>query len=175
MEPEVLESISVTPPAKTDYTVGEELELTGMEVTAGYTDGSTKVITEGYTVTGYDKDVPGEQTITISYTEKGVEKTATFEVTVSSAVEPEVLESISVTPPAKTDYTVGEELELTGMEVTARYTDGSTKAVTEGFKVTGYDKDRPGEQTITISYTEQGLEKPQHLRLPYAVPWSRKF
>ncbi len=155
----VLESITVTPPANTVYTVGEELDLTGMEVTARYTDGSIKAITEGFKVTGYDKDRPGEQTITISYTEQGLEKTATFTVTVRSAVEPEVLESITVTPPAKTAYIVGEELELTGMEVTARYTDGSTKVITKGYTVTGYDKDVPGEQTITISYTEQGVEK----------------
>ena len=91
----VLESITVTPPANTVYTVGEELDLTGMEVTARYTDGSIKAITEGFKVTGYDKDRPGEQTITISYTEQGLEKTATFTVTVRSAVEPEVLESIT--------------------------------------------------------------------------------
>ncbi len=74
------------------------------------------------------------------------------------------LETLSVTPPTKTDYTVGEELDLTGMEVTARYTDGSTKEITEGYMVTGYDKDVPGEQTITISYTEKEWRKPQHLR-----------
>ncbi len=82
-----LESISVKLPAKTVYTVGEELELTEMKVTARYKNGRTKVIAEGYTVTGYDKDRLGEQTITISYTEKGVVKTAAFTVTVRSAVD----------------------------------------------------------------------------------------
>ncbi len=86
--PEVLETLSVTPPTKTSYTVGEELDLTGMEVTAGYADGSTKEITEGYTVTGYDKAVQGEQTVTISYTENGVEKIATFKVNVNALIPP---------------------------------------------------------------------------------------
>ena len=39
-----LESISVTAPAKTEYTAGEELDLAGMKVTANYSDGTTKDI-----------------------------------------------------------------------------------------------------------------------------------
>ena len=41
------------------------------------------------------------------------------------------------------------------MKVTARYKNGRTKVIAEGYTVTGYDKDRLGEQTITISYTEK--------------------
>jgi len=78
-EPEgpALDSITVTPPTKTDYTVGDELDTTGMVVTAKYNDDTTKTVTG--TLSGYDKTKAGTQTITVTF--EG--KTATFTVTVS--------------------------------------------------------------------------------------------
>ena len=86
-EPVVLESITVTAPTKTEYTVGEELNLAGMKVVAKYSDDTEKEITEGYEVSGYDKAKTGEQTVTVTY--EG--KTATFKVTVKEeAVAPKL-------------------------------------------------------------------------------------
>ena len=81
-----LESISVTAPAKIEYTVGEELDLAGMKVTANYSDGTTKDIAAAdCEVSGYDKTKTGEQTVTVTYEEK----TATFKVTVKEAAKPD--------------------------------------------------------------------------------------
>jgi hypothetical protein len=126
----VLESIAVTTqPTKATYFVGEALSLTGMVVTAYYSDGSSRAVT-GYTTVpanGATLNTAGLQTITVSYTEGGVTKTASTNVTVNAAV----LESIAVTtPPTKATYFVGETLSLTGMVVTAYYSDGSSRAVT---------------------------------------------
>ncbi|MCU6687080.1 family 78 glycoside hydrolase catalytic domain [Dorea acetigenes] len=67
--------------------------------------------------------------------------------------DPVVVESITVTAPTKTEYTAGEELNLDGMKVTAKYSDDTTKdiAVTD-CKVSGYDKNKTGEQTVTVTY-----------------------
>ena len=82
----VLESIAVTaPPDKLVYTVGENLDVTGLQVTAYYSDGSSKA------VTGYNTDPAsgaplyksGPQTVTVSYTEDGAAKTASFDATVN--------------------------------------------------------------------------------------------
>ncbi len=55
----------------------------------------------------------------------------------------------------KTEYTVGEELDLSGIKITAYWTDKTTtELTTNDVKVTGYDKDKTGNQTITISYGE---------------------
>ena len=144
-----LTEIKVTVPEKTEYIQGEELDLTGLTVTAVYSDGTEKEITEGYTVTGYDANAAGEQTITVTY--EG--KTADFKVTVKKAEVPApILTEIKVTAPEKTEYTQGEELDLTGLTVTAVYSDGTEKEITEGYTVTGYDADATGEQTITITY-----------------------
>ena len=71
-------------------------------------------------------------------------------------LEPKVevtLDSIKVTEPTKTEYVEGEELDLTGMVVTAVYSDGREVPVElQDVKVDGYDKDQVGTQTITVTY-----------------------
>lgn len=62
----VLQSITITKaPNKTEYIKGEQLDLTGMTVTANYTDKTTKNVTD-YTVKGFENG--NERTaLTISY------------------------------------------------------------------------------------------------------------
>lgn len=63
-------AIEVTSPDKLTYIVGEELDLSGMIVTAVYNNKTTKVLTEGYTVdtSAFDSGRAGEsQTITVNY------------------------------------------------------------------------------------------------------------
>jgi hypothetical protein len=77
-----------SPPTKTDYAVGEELDLTGLVVSASYTDGiKGEIISEGhggYLVSGFDTQKPGKQVVTVSYMVVNVIKTATFQVKVTS-------------------------------------------------------------------------------------------
>jgi len=85
----VLDHIEVTtPPIKTAYFVGESLNLTGMVVTAYYNDGSSKVVT-GYTtnpIGGTALNTAGQQTVTVSYIEGGVAKTANFVVSLNKPI-----------------------------------------------------------------------------------------
>ena len=157
-EPEViLNEITVKAPDKIEYKQGEDLDLTGMEVTAHYSDGKEEVLPEGsYTVSGYDAQQVGEQTITVTYGDQ----TATFVVTVtekSDPVDPEVtLDKITVKAPDKIEYKQGEDLDLTGMEVTAHYSDGKEEVLPEGsYTVAGYDANKVGKQTITVIYKDQ--------------------
>jgi len=84
--PIVLSSIAVTtPPTKTVYTVGDNLNLAGLIITATYSDDNTDAVTT-YTTTpanGAALNTVGTKTVSISYTEGGVTKTATFNVTVN--------------------------------------------------------------------------------------------
>ena len=61
------------------------------------------------------------------------------------------LDSITVSGPTKTEYKIGEELDLAGLEVTAHYSDGSEVAV-EGYEVSGFDSSTAGEKTVTVTY-----------------------
>lgn len=62
-----LTSIAVTTqPTKTSYVPGESFARTGMVVKANYSDGTSEEINT-YTVSEIDKDIIGEQTLTVSY------------------------------------------------------------------------------------------------------------
>ena len=53
---------------KKDYILGEELDLTGMILTAVYNNGDEKTVDlSEVTVSGYDKNVKGTQTVELSY------------------------------------------------------------------------------------------------------------
>lgn len=146
------DSIKVTAPSQTEYKTGEELNTEGMAVTAVYSDGSSREIDkEAYSVSGYDKNTAGEQTITVTY----AGKTDTFTVTVKEdGQEPEepVLTCIRITEPVKTEYKIGEELDLTGMTVKAVYSDGKEAEIAEGYTVEGFDSKTAGEKEITVTF-----------------------
>lgn len=77
-----LESIAVTTqPSKTVYEYGDSFASAGMVVRATYSDGATANVT-GYTTSPSTLSKVGEQTVTVSYTERGVTKTTTLTVTV---------------------------------------------------------------------------------------------
>ena len=62
---------------------------------------------------------------------------------------------IEVTAPTKITYIEGEELELTGGKIKVTYNNNKTENVeltNSGVKITGYDKTKTGQRTITVSY-----------------------
>ena len=143
-----------TAPNKVNYNEGENFDKTGMVVTATYSDGSTAAVT-GYTVTDGENLTAGKTSVTISYTENGVTKTATQTITVKA----KELTGIAITTaPNKVNYNEGENFDKTGMVVTATYSDGSTAAVT-GYTVTDGENLTAGKTSVTISYVEGGVTK----------------
>lgn len=143
----VVEKIEITtPPLRKNYLSGDELDLTGLVVTATYTDGSTRVLLPSeYTVTGFDS-IKGKEIQTVIVTNNG--KTATFEVNVKIVGNLYVQEE-----PTKREYFTGNNLELNGLRIIAIYTDCSFEEITPELKVSGFDSRIPvEEQTITLSY-----------------------
>ena len=69
-------------PTKTTYEYGDSFQSSGMTVQATYSDGATATVT-GYTCSPSTLSTVGTQTITVSYTERSVTKTATTSVTVN--------------------------------------------------------------------------------------------
>lgn len=57
---------------------------------------------------------------------------------------------IEIAPPEKIDYIIGEELDLTGMELCFCYSDGTNEAIQE-YTVSGYDSTKLGTQDVQIS------------------------
>lgn len=82
----VLSSISVSAPTKTTYYKGDTLNISGAVVTATFNSGRTAVVTSSATFSpanGSTLSSVGTQTVTASYTENDVTKTATTSVTVT--------------------------------------------------------------------------------------------
>ena len=137
-------------PDITRFTLGEEIDTMGLSVKAYYADDTEKIIpAAACTISGYDKNVIGEQTVTVTYREM----TDTFAVTVSPI---ETLTLISL--PLKTTYTQGQQLYLTGLELSVSYSDGFSKAVNiNNCEVTGFDSSVVGTCTVTITYFGQSV------------------
>ena len=76
---------------KTEYMINDTLNVDDVIVTANYSDGSSSVVS-GWTSNIDDVDMASEGTksLTISYTESGVTKTTSVDITVNAATpEPE--------------------------------------------------------------------------------------
>ena len=69
-------------PTKTTYEYGDSFQSAGMTVKATYSDGATANVT-GYSCSPTTLNTVGTQTITVSYAERSVTKTATTSVTVN--------------------------------------------------------------------------------------------
>ena len=136
-EPEpvvTLESISVTN-NKDSYEWGEDLDI---DVFAHYSDESSSEVND-YTVSGFNKEQSGEQTVTVTY--QG--ETFTFTVTVN---DPTLL-NITVSG-NKDTYNWGEDLDI---NVIAHYSNNTTENV-DDYKVEGYNPKTPGQQTVIVTY-----------------------
>ena len=120
-------------------------QLTGITVTATYSDGSTATVT-GYTLSG---NLTAGQTNTITVTYQG--KTATFEVTVEASEVTLTSISASYTGGTVPAGTTLDQLK-NHIAVTAHYSDGSTGTVT-GYSLSGT---LTAGQTNTITVTYQG-------------------
>lgn len=94
-----LDSITVTPPTKTQYNVGDELDTTGMVVLAYYDNGGQgEDVTGAAKISNFDSSVPGTVIVTVSYTERETTRTDTFSVTIVEPVSVSYNISVSASP-----------------------------------------------------------------------------
>ncbi len=150
-EAKTLDHINVTG-AKTLYKVGETFSTDGMTVTAYYDaeENDSKTISTGYTVSKTEALTAEDNTITISYTEGEVTKTADVAINVVA------LENIAITTaPTNTSYTEGQDFDKTDMVVTATWGTTAPNIIEEPIEDynvidgTGLAAD---QTSVTISY-----------------------
>lgn len=151
----------VTPPAKTVYNIGEDLDLSGLEVKAVYNNGEEKELSDQeYTVRdSFEPNVAGAQTIAVSYTQRGTTVAAGFVANVRAARLKEIK---IVSKPGKASYRVNEaqSLNTEGLEVKAVYSDGSEETLLAAdCEITGFSGSREGMQTITVTYAEGSIAR----------------
>ena len=143
-ETRTLTGIAVTiQPTKTSYVPGESFDRTGMVVKANYSDGTSDEINT-YIVSEIDKDIIGEQTLTVSY----LGKTTDLKITVKSV-------SRITAQTSKSTYYLGENIDKNTITVTAYYSDGTSSVLNSNeFEVTGFENTL-GKQTLTVTYLDK--------------------
>jgi len=146
LAPKALTGISVTPPEKKEYMIGQNLDLTGLVATGTYSDGTTAPLPVTIAdISGFNSLNAGSQTITVTVDGK----TATFDVNVIA----KTLTEITIAKqPAKTEYAQGLSIDLSGMEVVGTYSDGTASAVAvTKDSISGFDSNKIGSQTVTVT------------------------
>ena len=146
-------------PSKTEYLLGQELELEGLEVEASFDGGeATGLKRDDYAVSGYNKDQAGTQIIYVNYGGQ----VDSFTVTVKPLACTDIFVEYF---PAKTKYYLGDELDLAGLVVRGVFNNGFLeRELSPGnpenpgdlpeYIVTGFDKNKVGKQKITVISTE---------------------
>lgn len=128
---------------------GEKIDSNQLVVTAYYSDDTSKTLSVYSLI--LDNNTAGKQTATVTYTEGGITKIATFQVFV---VERKL---VSITANYTSDIVAGTHLDLSKLIVTAHYEVGSEPVDASKCVLSEIDLLSTGEQTLTVSYTENGI------------------
>ncbi len=158
-------SLSVKPPVKDIYYLGDELDTTGMVVSSVYKNSANKDVTEvmkadEYKLSGFDSSSVGTKTVNI-VSVANPEASTEFKVNVFER-QPE---KIVVTKYPRTTYAVGQDFDATDMVVAISYDNGDLEPV-ESYSVdkSEFDTSVPGETSVSINV--EGFES---VELPVTV------
>lgn len=158
-------SVSVTLAEDAAQWVTVTFSVTPENATLTLKDGETQVApTEGTT---YQLLKGHAYTYTAETTEEGYEPasgTVTPNENSTQTVALKKVQSITLKGSYKTEYEQRDELDTSGLTVTVTYTDGTTRDITEGFTVTGFDSTNAMEsQTLTVTY--RGATAPYTIKI----------
>ncbi|KXT77893.1 endo-beta-N-acetylglucosaminidase [Streptococcus sp. DD13] len=149
-------------PTKTSYTQGEDLQLEGGLLRVRYQNGLPDELIQltntAVVVTGYKANDLGEQNLTVSYLGKTLDKGFTVQVEAKPDEEEKTVQAIGIASLPKTEYTVGENLDLSEGRLKVTFEDGSSEELSmedQEVYVFGYDKSKEGRQTVTLLYRDQ--------------------
>ena len=137
---------------KTEFEQGDALDTTGLTVTVTYSDNSTKDITEGFTVTGFNSvNVAENQTLTVHY--KGAE--TTYSVKINKKLFP------SKAFNALEDYATVEYSH------TGKYTAGDGKEFVDDADENALRSNSAGMNSTTVTVTVTFLENAPKMLLSF--------
>ena len=137
-------------PYKTDYLVGEELDVKGLRILVRYEGGYNEILDEGFTVSPEVFRTAGTHSVTVSYSGYS----CGFNVMVQN--EEDTVTGIGVlTLPRKTEYAPGDNLETEGLSIRARTQDGGYFDVSSGLDCSPTRFDQEGTQIVTVRYADK--------------------
>ena len=146
-------------PKKTVYKEGEKLDLRGgtlrVQYEGGQADELINLTHSGVTVSGYDAHQKGEQKLTVSYLGLPVTGDLNVQVTGQDEGKAKEVAGLYITKKPKTDYLVGDQLDLAEGRFGVLYDDETEEShgfTDQGVEITGYDAQKTGRQTLTLHY-----------------------
>ncbi len=141
-----VDSVSVSTLPKTEYFVGDKINVKGGKVTAYLTNNkSFTADLADCTVSGFSSKEAGIVDVKVKY--EG--KETTYPVTIGEVVAT----GMKITSLPKTTYLVDEALSVQNGKITVTYNNGKTSGIdmTESM-VSGYDPAKLGTQELTVTY-----------------------
>lgn len=148
----VVTGITATKPIQTI----NQWETIDTTATATYLDGHMGTV--NCTASGFHPNEFGTQNVTLTYT--GLVGNAKTNGTISCTVNVTVLSPVKLAYITATPESQSiQRYSHPAFTVRAYYDDGSNRVVSSGYKVTGLDINTLGTQTVTVSYTENGITK----------------
>ncbi len=126
------------------YVQGQELALSGSSLTCQTEEGTTTVPADSaeVTVSGYDKDTLGEQTVTFTY----MEQSTTLKVTVIPRIAVEGFDA---------NYFVGDTFNKSNGRIKVADDNANVTSVNlkeDSVAISGFDSSTAGAKTVTVSY-----------------------
>ena len=186
-----IDSASITPPNKVEYSYNTDLDLTGASMQLIWKNSNvTSVAITDSMISGYNKTTEGKQTITVTYNVEYVLSDGNkISDTIIKTFKVDVVNNISkidITAPSKIQYNHGESLDLTGGNIKVTYENGTeetrtmtTAMITESDGSTvnmspaTYDNTNKVSKTLKIEYTEGG--KSQSINYPIEIINTLKY
>ncbi|WP_206438341.1 bacterial Ig-like domain-containing protein, partial [Paenibacillus whitsoniae] len=163
-------------PNKTSYFVGDTFDQAGLVVTARYSNGaSVKLLRSEYNVELTDGGLatPGAKSLTV----KSYKKPSLVSAPVTITVATPAVTHVAVTTYPTTTFAVNQEIDLTGMKVSAVY-DNKTKAELAASEydvdTTAYNKSQPGTYYVVITPHNTALpavQLPVTVKAAYVPEW----
>ena len=143
---------------KTKYKQGESFDASGITVKAVYEGGIEKRITN-YQIEPSGELSGSDTSVTISYTENGITKTASQDIKVA------VLNSLEiVVEPDSTEYVKGHNFDKSTIQVSANYVypehpeEQGYGVIVEDYEITSATKLEVGQTSINLEYTYGGIK-----------------
>lgn len=147
-------------PTKMVYEIGESLDTTGLTLKATYSDGSTEIITSGFTTSGFDSSAAGKKTVTVTYGGKTTNFTITVEE--SEGVDPDAAQIV-----------VSDSTGMVGQQVNVTIALANNPGVVSMMLSVGYDDD----VLTLVSVTDGGqlgtaVHSDNYAACPYTLTWA---
>ncbi len=165
---------------KTEYVIGEAIDFSGISATVKYNDAKYNVTYEFSDLTiEYPDDITatvGIKEVTVSFIDPNLDVRQETVVQIIVNEDPNAVKHQSYTiktADVKTEYTVGEALDFTGIKLFEKMTDGTEKEISDASALKYYYKDveltaenkasvtaAAGIQVITLTYNGEYIANP---------------